>query len=348
MSSELPEIDNPNAYVVDDGESVGPVVLREIVQSIADGERPETAFVWWAGADEWVRFNSDPRLLEMLDVIDEQAAPSEPDEDLEIDLREHGFEDQQDGPGLPEISVVKETGLAALTTLGERLEALASATREFAASSKLDRVGTTPIGKMVLLGDDPTVPFSEAPSQVLESSVPTTLDSLVRESMNYERLSEQSQRVIELLAGACAAAFARHGFTVEHSSETPGYHHLLFLDVDQARQAQLLLTSAESVGGSESQYVALQVKWGQPPSDLGEAAEVVESQLPSALHGTGTISPELDLERGHALTSIDLVVRAEDYVGADFEVDHDVLHTSLDAIELGLEERWNELFTAAE
>lgn len=386
MSAALPEIDNPNSFVVDDGEAVGPLSLREIVESILASKRPEDAFVWWVGAGDWVRFNSEPALLKMLEQVSAEGAevsnelveepespePEEPEAAIEevdevepapevvaveevgeIDLREQTLEDeqQQDEQVLPEISVVKETGLAALTALGERLEALASATRLFAASSKLDRAGATPIGRQVLLENQPPVVFPDMASDIRATNLATRFDSVLRQSVNYERLSVQSHRVIELLARACAAAFTRHGYTIERSSEAPGYHHLVFVNNDGVRHSQLTLRPAASVGGGDSQYVAIQMQWGQAPSDLdeaGNAAEAANDLLPVTSHSSGTISAELDLESSLASTSIDLVWSVGEYVGPDFELDHEALQASLDSLELALENRWHELFTAAE
>ena len=64
--SELPDLDEDVSFVVDDGASTGPVPLRLIVASVVSGQRASNVLVWWAGATDWMRFDSHPDLVALL------------------------------------------------------------------------------------------------------------------------------------------------------------------------------------------------------------------------------------------------------------------------------------------
>ena len=66
MLSELPDLDEDVSFVVDDGASTGPVPLRLIVASVVSGQRASNVLVWWAGATDWMRFDSHPDLVALL------------------------------------------------------------------------------------------------------------------------------------------------------------------------------------------------------------------------------------------------------------------------------------------
>lgn len=337
MSSELPEIDNPNCYVVDHGEAVGPLVLREIVSSIAAGTRRQDVFVWWSGASEWVRFNAEPGLLKLLDGLGEQVE-SGPNT-AEIDLRATTGESGQDDLDLREITVVDHAGAAPLHVLGERLEALASATRESSASSMLDRVSAPP------------VTHGES-SRSRSPNGSTTFDSLVRETISYERLHQQSFRAIELLASGCERAFTGRSFTLEglavqRGSQTSGRHELVFVSDDGSSQALIMLAPADSVASSNVQHVAVKVRWAERPGSIDDAFTAAGSDV-SEPGQFGVMYSGVDIDDGLAFTSVDLVWPVERFVTSNVEIDQGALNASLEAIERALSQRWNELFGLAQ
>ena len=331
--------------------------MREIAASIATGERPADAYVWWNGASEWIRFSSDPDLVELLDEhhsgTETEPAAADVDEVDEIeelvDLRQPAAATEDEvvqeevGQERTEAPVEQDTGLAALSALGERLEALSSATRYLSTSSKLDRAGASPV-EPALLDDQPVGTGPSELSDVRSKNLATTFDSLLRQSVNYERLAEQTHRVVELLARACAAAFARDSFAVERSSESPGRHVLQFTHRNGVRRARVELAPASSVG-SDAQFVSVAMSWGQLTSEVDESVDVIGRQLLASIH-TGTISTEIDLEDEAVLTRIKLVWPIEQYVDSEFNVDHDRLYAALDAMQQALENRWHELFSA--
>ena len=89
MAAELPDIDDPVSYVIDDGEAIGPITLADIVRSIAAGERSTDCYVWWRGATQWMSFSANPRLIALLDDVTppevaqalDTVSEAEPDEE---------------------------------------------------------------------------------------------------------------------------------------------------------------------------------------------------------------------------------------------------------------------------
>jgi hypothetical protein len=63
VSTELPNLDEPISYAVDNGAQSGPFTMRDIVESVRSGERAPDTYVWWAGETEWVPFNSVDALM---------------------------------------------------------------------------------------------------------------------------------------------------------------------------------------------------------------------------------------------------------------------------------------------
>lgn len=168
MAAELPDLDQPLSFVVDDGEAVGPMALDDIVDSMSTGARQTDAYVWWIGASEWVPFNSDDRLMALLaeadvpdtageaseevteddiDLVAAEALAGSDDEelndeestDVDIDLVQpfsFAVETPQEDADPGEI--LTESG-SVLANVGARLDALAMATRSFQESSEVAR-----------------------------------------------------------------------------------------------------------------------------------------------------------------------------------------------------------------
>ena len=63
VMSELPDLDEDVSFIVEGGASVGPISMRQITESVKTGQRAASSLVWWAGATDWVRFDSRPDLL---------------------------------------------------------------------------------------------------------------------------------------------------------------------------------------------------------------------------------------------------------------------------------------------
>jgi len=80
VSTELPNLDEPISYAVDDGAQAGPFTMRAIIESVRLGQRAPDTFVWWAGEAEWVPFNTVSALMTL--AADEQSvAAPEPADD---------------------------------------------------------------------------------------------------------------------------------------------------------------------------------------------------------------------------------------------------------------------------
>ena len=79
MDSELPDLDENVAFIVENGASVGPLTMRAIVASVTAGERSSTSLVWWAGATDWVRFEAHSGLREIADLDEAQPEPAQPE-----------------------------------------------------------------------------------------------------------------------------------------------------------------------------------------------------------------------------------------------------------------------------
>lgn len=79
MSTELPNLDEPISYAVDNGAQSGPFTMRDIVESVRSGERAPDTYVWWAGEEEWVPFNSVDALMTLANPSPQSITP-EPEE----------------------------------------------------------------------------------------------------------------------------------------------------------------------------------------------------------------------------------------------------------------------------
>lgn len=73
MAELPPDLDAEISFLVVDDEPVGPLSMRKIVDAIRSGEVDTHILVWWADADEWMFFDEEPQLVELLD----EAAPVE-------------------------------------------------------------------------------------------------------------------------------------------------------------------------------------------------------------------------------------------------------------------------------
>ena len=77
MQSELPDLDEVVSFVVDGGTSYGPVAMSEIITSVSSGERDSSVLVWWAGATDWIRFDSSDELMAIAGDVSSQM-PAQP------------------------------------------------------------------------------------------------------------------------------------------------------------------------------------------------------------------------------------------------------------------------------
>lgn len=66
MLSELPDLDENVSFVVDDGASVGPIAMRQIISSVQNGERDPSSLIWWSGAPDWIRFDASNDLMSFI------------------------------------------------------------------------------------------------------------------------------------------------------------------------------------------------------------------------------------------------------------------------------------------
>ena len=76
MESELPDLDENVAFIVENGASVGPMTMRAIVDGVVAGDRSATSLVWWAGATDWVRFDAHSELRRLGSLEAPPDAPS--------------------------------------------------------------------------------------------------------------------------------------------------------------------------------------------------------------------------------------------------------------------------------
>lgn len=396
VAAELPDIDHNVAYVVDDDVAVGPITLRAIAESISQGVRSVEAYVWWTGASDWIPFDSDDRLRELLpeqaDLEVEEAtfgvaeqtdaAETTAESDTaEIDLRASDESDEEElvpvvieiadessttvidlrsstpneeEAPLDRISVAEDSVLA---SVGARLEALAAATLHAQTSTKLDRAGAPPLQRPAhadeeidLRGDNASgiADHADENSEIRNSTLETRFDAMVRQTVNHDRLLDQSERVRELLARACGAAISRQGFSVDRRNELRGHYYLSFDSSSDTRRIRLEISPAASVSGDSEQSVHVVMSWGRMAFDIDEALKVVHDQLPAAERRPGAISSDAELDTGSVSTRVELVWPIDDYIDDDYSIDRVGLENALAATQNALEQRWYELFIPAE
>ena len=366
MASDLPDIDESLSFVVDDGEAVGPLALSEIARSISAGDRAQNCLVWWVGAREWVTFNSNVQLVMLLEQpplpeaskledrpaeVEEIAVSTEP---LVIDLTEEVEPDIEIEPDIGAdtkleagpLEEIVPASSSVLANVSARLDALASSTRHYQASTKLDAAGASPASAASTVFVE--AQHAASPSPVRGSVFETEFDVMVRQTENYRRLADQSERVRELLARACGAAVCRNGYTVGNRDDRDGDYVLNFENATDTRGVRLDIAAAQSVTGVESQHVEVSMTWGRMAFDIDEALVVVQGQPRPAKGRPGQISCIADLESGSVSTRVDLVWQIERYVGRDFSIDRSSLEGAVDAAMFALEQRWYELFIPAE
>lgn len=75
MDFELPDLDEPVSFAVDNGSQAGPFPMRSIIDSVQAGHRSASTLVWWAGQPEWVAFEAVPKLMELVTPIAQPAPP---------------------------------------------------------------------------------------------------------------------------------------------------------------------------------------------------------------------------------------------------------------------------------
>ncbi len=323
---------------------LAPVVI-EVAEELAPVEVAPVEIVLAAEPEEV--------LLEQQLDIDEPLDLVALDEDI-IDVRSPVA--KVDDEVLEEIEVSQNSVLA---SVGARLEALASATRHAKNTAELDRAGASPVDSPVhaksdqidLRQDDEDDGVAEAfgdASEVRISTLETQFDSMVRDTVNHERLSEQSERIRELLARACAAAIGRQGYSVDRRSELHGHYYLGFECGVDTRRMRLEITPTSSVGGMSAQNAHIVMSWGRMAFDIEEALEVVQNQLPVADRRPGTISADAELDIGSVSTRVELVWAIDDFVGDDYSINREALELALASMQHALEKRWYELFIPAE
>lgn len=228
-----------------------------------------------------------------------------------------------------------------LASVGARLEALASSTRHYQSSMKLDLAGAAPV-------DEPEIVIEPEISDARTSVLGNDFDAMVRRTAHYQRLAEQSERVRELLSRGCAAVISQQGYAVERRTELRGHYFLNFEHGADTRRMRLEITPAPSVSGDDLQYVSLTMTWGRMAFDIDEAMETLLAQPPVAEQSPGVISPDADLDNGTVSTRINLVASVETYIDDDFSIDRAALQADLQAVQHRLEHRWYELFIPAE
>lgn len=67
MTIQLPDLDVDSTFVVLDELPVGPLPMREVLQSIRTGERTPHSLVWWDGLGDWLFVDEHPELKALLD-----------------------------------------------------------------------------------------------------------------------------------------------------------------------------------------------------------------------------------------------------------------------------------------
>lgn len=352
MSVELPNIEQPISYVVEGGQAVGPMPLRSIADSISTGERPADSLVWWIGSTEWLPFDSCEGLTRLLSATSLETVMPEIPEQVGgklVDLSDqHQDQDDPIASSRVELDEIKLTHDSVLKSLEARVAALSSATRDSVTSSLLDRAGATPVTRPEHLEELPAIVSESEPSDIRATTLSNTFDGLLRQTVDYERLAEHANRVIELLARACAASLTRHGYGVERNTDFPGHHHLVFTGGVDTRRVRLELTPAPSVAEGGSHFIYVGMAWGRMAFDIDEAVRVVNAELPRTGRAIGVITADAELDTGSVFTRVEMVWPVDDYVADDFTIDHGALEAALDATQHLLEQRWYELFIPAE
>jgi len=87
VADELPDLDEEVSFVVDDGEPVGPLSMRQIIASIRNGQRNPAVLVWWADATEWVVFAEHKGLDALLAGLPTLDQPPPPKAEVELPTR---------------------------------------------------------------------------------------------------------------------------------------------------------------------------------------------------------------------------------------------------------------------
>ena len=75
MDFELPDLDEPISFAVDNGAQAGPFPMRSIIDSVRAGHRSPSTLIWWAGQPDWVPFESVPALMALLTPVAQPAPP---------------------------------------------------------------------------------------------------------------------------------------------------------------------------------------------------------------------------------------------------------------------------------
>lgn len=121
MENQLPDLDENVSFVVDAGAPVGPMAMREIIDSIRAGARAPDVLVWWAGASDWLSFSSDQRLIDLLSGLPATNQPPPP-EDVEGDLTTliDELESRSDEDGAPDEPATPDDGALDDSPEGER------------------------------------------------------------------------------------------------------------------------------------------------------------------------------------------------------------------------------------
>ncbi len=73
MDPQLPDLDEPISFAVDNGAQAGPLSMRSIVDSVRSGHRGRDTLIWWAEQPEWVPFSSVPGLLALVEQQPDEA-----------------------------------------------------------------------------------------------------------------------------------------------------------------------------------------------------------------------------------------------------------------------------------
>ena len=374
MADALPELDSHVSFVVDGNEATGPMALREIVRSIASGERERNSLVWWDGASEWRLFDGHPDLVELL----EESRSSDDSDPLIQPPIEIVQPTSSVSPAVvaspPSLSGLFSASAREVNGLSEErsvprqsaVEAVMSARSALATTDSISQARHNTLAAALsgpaALSEDLEALTEEAQAQgangpggggPIAASQPAPskheehFEELVKKSEEHQRRLEWATRVDELLLSGCIAAIGERGYLTRDLASRESEHRVQF-ETDKDTRFIILeivpLPQTNAAGETIGRHLKVKMSWGQDVSDVESAFAVVRSLASDEERKPGKVRAEIDTTTSRVLTTVDLIWAADDFVSADYDVDSDALDDAVSAALHILERRWYKLF----
>ncbi len=313
--TDLPPLDQPNAYVVlGPDDQRGPYTLELLISEVVAGRLQDATPVWWPGIGDWTTFSANPAVA------------------AEIQRRRSGAQAPtnafapQPQPGQPQAGQAPQAGadLQAATAGADVSSSGAdAAAAPYDQASDLAPIEVEPTAADFEAVGRPVEGFRAGSAMGLDPMHGQNFADLIRRSRARAEAAAMVEQIDERFTESLLSATNTLGLSMTSHSDEGGMHDMQFEDSGGGSLSVSLTQITGHLVADPHGHVTLDITWstsgyeGASSTDTGEHGEIVVTA-----GGPDAIST----------ASVSLLLALEDYVSADHIVDTKALERDFAAV----------------